>query len=365
MSLRVRLANNNDEDKWEHFAIKASAPHHAFSWKWRQIIQNAFGHKPHYAIVEEFNDIETTSKVKGILPLFYVESILFGRALISVPYLNGDGILADSGEAALELVKWSRKLAAEIGAGYIELRHRERYQPLSEDKDTSLRTHKVSMLLQLPGDPEVLFGSFPPKLRSQIRRPSKSGLYAKVTTERSELRSALTHFYTVFSEHMRDLGTPVFPLKLHQEAVQAFSSSCRIITVWQGNNPVAGGITIGYGSTVEIPWAAALRRSSKFSPNMLLYWEALKTASNDGYKIFDFGRSTPDSGPHRFKAQWRSAAGVGSTPIQLHWYYPYAVHSLPDITPSNPKFGLLVSCWKHLPLAVTNNLGPYLTRGLP
>jgi len=46
---------------------------------------------------------------------------------------------------------------------------------------------------------------------------------------------------------------------------------------------------------------------------MLRYWNLLKYASNEGYEIFDFGRSTCDEGNYNFKKQW------GANPATLQW----------------------------------------------
>ncbi|MEZ5583585.1 MAG: GNAT family N-acetyltransferase [Candidatus Competibacteraceae bacterium] len=66
---------------------------------------------------------------------------------------------------------------------------------------------------------------------------------------------------------------------------------------------------------MEIPWASSLRKYNSLSPNMLLYWSVLEFACKKGYRIFDFGRSTPGEGTYRFKEQW------GAKPVQLYWHY--------------------------------------------
>ena len=37
---------------------------------------------------------------------------------------------------------------------------------------------------------------------------------------------------------------------------------------------------------------------------MLIYWNILKYACENGYRIFDFGRCTPEENTFRFKKQW-------------------------------------------------------------
>src|SRR5690606_25981380 len=120
-------------------------------------------------------------------------------------------------------------------------------------------------------------------------------------------------------------------------ALKTFGKDATLGIVYHESTPVAGGITIKTGDGVEIPWAASLRNKSKFAPNMLLYWELLKSSCLEKCLTFDFGRSTKDSGTYRFKAQW------GAEPIQLnrYWYYLGNKENIPDINPQNKKFEML------------------------
>jgi serine/alanine adding enzyme len=129
--------------------------------------------------------------------------------------------------------------------------------------------------------------------------------------------------------------------------------------VFHQTTPVAAGITIGNHDTVEVPWAASLKKYRKMSPNMLLYWEMMKYSILDGYLRFDFGRSSVDSGTYKFKAQW------GAVPDQLHWYYHILKGDVPEISPQNKKMAALVTLWKYIPLPLTNIMGKYITRSLP
>ncbi len=139
----------------------------------------------------------------------------------------------------------------------------------------------------------------------------------------------------------------------------SFSKTAKIITVQYDNRPVAAGLTIGFGNNVEVPWASALRKYNKQSPNMLLYWEMIKAACEDEYEFFDFGRSSLDAGTFKFKKQW------GSEPQPLHWYYHLRRGEAPDVNPKSAKFSLLVNTWQKLPLPIANLAGPLITRHLP
>ncbi len=352
--LVVTQATKDDSDCWQQFITRKGADHYSYDWRWRAIIKNVFKHEPFFLIAKEGEE------VVGILPLFLVKSFLFGKALISIPYMNGGGLLSDNDRVTHLLIKEANKLSNLLDVKYTEFRLRA---PLSDKikEDTTLdhKSHKVAMILKLERDPEILFQKFSPKLRSQIRKPTKDGFVAESEKGQDISDKSIQDFYQVFSQTMKTLGTPVYPQNLFRETIRAFGDRARLTVVRIGGLPVAGGITIGTTSGVEIPWAASLRKYSKSAPNMLLYWETIKNCCFDGYSTFDFGRSSIDSGTFKFKSQW------GSEPLPLHWYYLVRKGEMPEINPDNEKFSLAVKVWKKLPLFASKIIGPYLTRSLP
>ncbi len=351
--MEIKALGNSEQDQkdWYGFLESNKPDTHGFCLEWREIVKKSFGHEDRYLICKE------GEKVLGLMPSFIVKSPLFGNSVASMPYLNEGGIVATSEEAFKALLEEAGKIAKDNSCKYVELRHRE---PLSfNGEELAERQHKVAMRMSLEGDPDEIFGKFPAKLRSQIRRPGKSGLEGKVSGVDIEQKESVDAFYQVFSEHMRDLGTPVYPKSLFENTVSCFGQKARVITVWDKNKPVAAGITVGFGDSSEIPWASSLRSYNKQSPNMLLYWQTIKQCALDGYKFFDFGRSNPDSGTLKFKKQW------GAEPRPLHWYYKLNNSEAPDVSPSNSKFEIMVKCWQKLPLPLANALGPTLTRWIP
>jgi serine/alanine adding enzyme len=240
--------------------------------------------------------------------------------------------------------------AGALGASHIELRHVAGMELAWPKKD-----HKVSMRLELPPRYEDLLKGFPPKLRSQIRRGEKEGMEVKVGEG-----NLLDEFYTVFSRNMRDLGTPVYRKHFFAEILRSFPKETKIAVVSLEEQPVAAGFLVGFRNTLEIPWASSDRRYARIAPNMLLYGSVLRYACEQGYRIFDFGRSTRDSGTYRFKQQW------GAKPVQLEWHYWLRDgQPLPELNPQNPKFSFAIETWKRLPLPLTTLIGPRISKYLP
>lgn len=196
---------------------------------------------------------------------------------------------------------------------------------------------------------------FPAKLRSQVRRGEKEGMTIHVGG-----LDMLNDFYQVFSQNMRDLGTPVYRKQFFAAILSAFPKDATIAVVRYEGNPVATGFLYGFRHTLEIPWASSDRRYARCAPNMFLYGAVLKYACEQGYRCFDFGRSSKESGTYRFKEQW------GAKPVQLHWYYWLRGGGpLPELNPQNPKYALAIRLWQQLPVSVTTMVGPMIAKYLP
>jgi len=303
--------------------------------------------------------------------MFHLKSFLFGNSLISLPYFDMGGILADNEETANELLTEAVKIGQKLKVDTIELRHKkalecmafstERIAQSSEIQTLcsmphapcyTTKSHKVRMLLKLPDSSEALMKSFKAKLRSQIKKPLKEGLRTQIGE-----RELLVDFYQVFAANMRDLGSPVHSKKLIQNVLEAFSDNARIIIIYKENTPLACSLVAGFKNILQNPWASALHKYSRLAPNMLLYWSMLEYACDTGYEYFDFGRSTPDEGTYKFKQQW------GSKPRSLSWQF-ISLNGKPVDSASDEKskFDAVIAFWQKLPVQFTKIVGPMIRR---
>jgi FemAB-related protein (PEP-CTERM system-associated) len=313
-------------------------------WAWRRVFEGVFGHRCVYLAARRGHAIV------GVVPLVLVRSRLFGRCVTSLPFLNYGGIVADDSTAVAALTEASASVARSFRASHLELRHRCR-----QLNDAPYRSHKVGLTMPLPATVQDLWQQTDRKVRNQVRKAQKEGLHAAAGG-----LELVQPFYEVFAENMRDLGTPVYPSRLFEETLRAFPEQARVVVVRQGTKTVAGAVAVGWRGTVLVPWASALRGYRALCPNMLLYWTLMELAVAAGAQTFDFGRSSPGSGPHQFKRQW----GGRETP--LAWEYVIlSGQTLPDQGPSNPTFRLAIEAWKRLPLRVANRLGPWIAGSLP
>lgn len=290
-------------------------------------------------------------KIAGVLPLVEQSSTLFGRFLVSLPFVTYGGILADDPGVAAALAGRAAAEARARRADHLELRH---VAPLP-DVALAERLDKVSMVLRLPGSESALAKELGAKLRSQIRRGEREQL--DLVWGGAEL---IGDFYRVFAPAMHDLGTPVYSRRFFHTAYEALRALADILVVKMRGEVHAAAIIVRHGRSIEVPWAAASAEAKRVSVNMRMYWELLTRAVAAGAEEFDFGRSTVDSGTYRFKAQW------GAQPRQLHWHYWLpAGAAVPKLNQSNPKYARAAALWRRMPLWCANLLGPHIVRNLP
>jgi len=266
-----------------------------------------------------------------------------------MPYANYGGVVATSEDVGGKLRDTAMQRAKALNVDYVELRETELTSTCNID--WGQRSDKVIMKLALPTTTTEFGETIGTKRRTRIRRPGKEG--AIVAIGGPEL---ISQFYEVFSRNMRDLGTPVYPRRFFEIIGEYCRERIHIVVVVLDGQPVAAAFLIRWRDTLEIPWASSIREFNRFGVNMLLYWEAISLAIREGCSVFDFGRTTRDSGTFEFKQQW------GAQPIACNWHY-WPEHLADNV---DGKIRLLgASLWKKMPLTIAKRIGPLIAPNLP
>ncbi len=342
--LRIEAVDLADVRSWDAYvqAHEHGSAYHLDAW--RRVVATAFGHSGERWIARDGG-----GTIRGVLAVDYLKSRLFGHYGVSVPFGNYGGALADDETVTEALMDTAGGRAAELGLDHVEFRDAE---PLG--RRWPVRDTKVIMRRPLPAATETLWSELGSKLRAQVRRPMREDVTVEYGGE-----ELLDDFYAVFSQNMRDLGTPVYGLDFFR-AVLGLCEQTALVIVRHRCVPVAAAFLLGFRTRLEIPWASSLRSANPLGVNMLLYWRCLEFAVEHGYTEFDFGRSSIGSGTHRFKRQW----GAVEFPCYWHYWLPEG-GVMPALNPDNRKYRMAIRLWRHLPLAVANRLGPGIVRNLP
>ena len=309
--------------------------------EWSRAVEQGCRQRSHYLIAEAAD-----GALAGILPLTEMRSPLFGSALVSTGFGVGGGILADSDEAVEALAEAAWSLARRLGCASVELRG-GRLPASWEHK----RGTYAGFSRDLPSDDDAILKAIPRKQRAEVRRAQGLGFEASIGRAPAD-RDA---HYRVYSETVRNLGTPVFPRSLFEAMLDVFGDDAEILTVRKDGDPVASVLSFYHRGTVYPYWGGGTHAARALRANEHMYFELMRHAARRGCTRFDFGRSKLGTGAYAYKKNW----GFEPEPLV------YAVKGeARETNPLSPKYRLQVALWQRLPLRLANRLGPPIARGL-
>lgn len=308
---------------------------------WKRVIEEVYGHRSYYLYAEE------GGSVLGVLPLAHIRSRLFSNALISTPFCVYGGVLADTPAVADALLERACGLANDLQVDYLELRNLDPKPMGWPGKDLYVTFRKT-----LEPNLEANLASIPRKQRAMVRKGISAGL-------RSELDADTTRFYRIYSESVRNLGTPVFPARYFKALKRSFGPQCEVLTVTQNGCALSSVMSFYFRDEVLPYYGGGTQEARDLKANDFMYWELMRRAVAKGIRIFDYGRSKRGTGSFSFKRNW----GFEATPLHYE-YFLVKSREIPDINPMNPKYTALIALWQRLPLPMSRLLGPMLAKNL-
>lgn len=341
--LAIRELDNAEIPDWDHFVAEHAGATFFHRAGWRRVIERSFGHRAHYFYAERGGNIE------GILPLVHIKSMVFGNSLISLPFCVYAGPIAHNEEALRALDSAARDLADRLNVAHLEYRHIE---PGEYPGAVAKPDLYVTFRKRIDPDLEKNLLAIPRKQRAMIRKGQNFGL-------RSEIDADSRRLHRVYSESVRNLGTPVFSRRYFDELKREFGSACEFLVVTHGNRAVSAVMSFYFRDQVLPYYGGGTIDARTLAANDFMYWEVMRRACERGCRVFDFGRSKRGTGAFDFKKNW----GFPAQPLSYQFIMRRG-EKPPDINPLNPKFRIFIEAWKRLPLPIANRLGPHIVRFL-
>jgi len=309
---------------------------------WQHILREVFHHDTHYLFAHE------GGRVTGVLPLAHMKSLLFGKALTSLPFAVYGGVVADDEATATALEAEAQRLAQQLQVDHLELRQLHRSHEGWPQQELYVTFRK-----QILAEEEANMLAIPRKQRAMVRKGIKNGL-------RSEIDPGVDRFFALYADNVHRHGTPALP-KRYFEALQAqFGDDCEVLIVSGPDGRTLSGVLSFYFRDEVLPYYAGDDESARdLAANDFKYWELMRLSCARGLKVFDYGRSKQGTGSFAFKKNW------GFEPAPLHYEYClYKRDAVPQNNPANAKFRLMIEAWRRMPIGMANWLGPYVVRNL-
>lgn len=224
--MEVRRLAGGEEKAWDDYVSQCPEASQCHLSGWRRVIERTYGH--HAFDLCAWDE----GKICGVLPLILMGGMVFSRSLVAMPFLDDSDICAANDQARVALYQEAVRLSEQQKAGVLDLRHRQ-----ANSLALAPNGAKTTLILELPGDAELLWRGFDAKLRNQIRKAEKSGLTASWAGPEK-----LSDFYDAFAWNMRDLGSPVHGRELFANIFQEFAADVRFMLVRQGEFVIGGAV---------------------------------------------------------------------------------------------------------------------------
>jgi serine/alanine adding enzyme len=307
--------------------------------------------------------VKEDQRIVGVLPVFYIRSMLFGDKIVSVPFCEyGGPLIADFYDESMAedvlamLMKKLNGLARKLRVDYVELRQPSGLPSSSVlSAGFSVLQRYVTFRIDLTvGESEVW-----KNLDGRTRRHVKKAV--KIGTEIREINlENLGHYYALYLTTQKSLGSPphsyAFLRNLHDNFVH--NGLLRMLLALYDGKPVAGIMVFCFKGKMYW-WNNVLdRRYASLDPTNLLLWHVIRWGIEKGFKVLDLGRTRrEDVGVHHFKSGW------GGREAGLKDYVSYLDRvKVPD--PLQRRYVFLSRFWSLLPRAFAREAGPRVVAGI-
>ena len=342
--LTVRLAQESDLATWQAFvdaSPEAGCMHHA---GWFKILRDAYWVTPYF-----FLATDDGGAIHGILPTYRSRSFLTGSHISS---LEG-GVLARCPEATRVLVAAAQALRDRVRAQYLQIRG----GPVEDEAAVTAPTVRTSIMTRRGRD--ASWAAIKKKTRWGVRQAQKQD----IAIEHDPELAKLDDFYGTYAVHMRNLGTPVIGRDGFRALREHLGRPRLRLYLVRHRTRLIGGMLCIVNADRWTDYYAVVRppRETAFA-NYVLYWHVIEDACANGVVSLDLGRSTPGGNVHLFKRKW------GGLDVEAPYHFYPASHARQrdmGLHALKQDKGVRQRLWSHLPLSISNRLGPLLRKQLP
>ncbi len=313
--------------------------------------KNHFKWKPYYILIYQ------NKELTGLLPLIFT-----GKMWVSVPHFSYGGILLKPlSQIKQQGLQYIDKIISLLENGKYESGFYQFHadtnlhvsRPIKKLYVRSLTAHsassksqKVTSILSLPANKELL----PAKLSSNLKRKIKKALKSDFYIQKGGIE-LLSDFYTVYSHNMHRLGSPAYGKDFFRSLINTYRyGNALFFIVYDNYRPVGGALLLSYTGFSESAWFATEKIAHKKYVSDFLHWNMIKYAIEEKSTIYSFGRSTKNGKVYKYKNHW---------PVQNKSLYEYSPLKI-DIK----KLRILSYLWRAMPYRIVNILGPKLINHL-
>lgn len=284
------------DPRWGDFVARhpdATPFHHP---DWTRVVACCYGYRA-FALTTS----DPTGAIRTGLPVVEVRHLSGGGKWVSLPYTDYCPPLVSCRQDEEQLAPALQRTSYAAGVRRVEIR-----APLTGFPATTPTAFRhVLALGRSPA--EVYAGFHRSQVQRSIRRAERYGLTIRQATRPQDL---IDTFYRLHLQTRRRHGVPVQPRRFFRLLWEKMISTGlgSVLIVEAAAQPVAAAVFLAWNGTVIYKFGASDASAWPLRPNHLLFWHAIRTACEQEYRWFDFGRTdVGQEGLRNFKLSWGAA----------------------------------------------------------
>lgn len=260
---------------------------------WQKTIAKAYGFKPGYIMFDE----QSSANASYVLPVMQVKRHVW----VSLPFTDYCMPSTGSAYSAIDLRDTLNQLRKNLCARTMEIRW-----PLPAGENAFLGESFYWHKTALSPDPDSVFKRFKrTQVQQCINKAEKDGVMVRKGTSWEYVML----FYRLHLQTRRRLGVPIQPLRYFRSMWKNIIDQDLgyILLAYQGEQLLAGAVFLHWKHTLTYKYSASDDRFWKLRANNLMLWYAIRWGCENGYQVFDWGRTDlEDEGLRDFKLGWGS-----------------------------------------------------------
>jgi CelD/BcsL family acetyltransferase involved in cellulose biosynthesis len=288
-------------------------------------------------------------KLSGGCPFFKIKNLFKGYRLVSLPFSDYGGPLFYDDVQESQLM---RKVINEHAksTNYIEIRG-----PLLANSEFVSHNHYKRHVMNLDSDLSAVRRKINKRtIQYSIRKAEKSG----IKIEEANSSYGIDQFYRLNALTRKKHGVPGQPRNFFENLFKEVITKGHgflMAAIYQSKT-VASSLFLKCGNTLHYKYNASDPDVlGTLTPNHSLTWEAIVKGCREGYKLVDFGRTSPDNkGLIRYKEMW------GAKASELPYFYYPQVKGVSSAEETDLVYRILSGAWRSLPDGVVERIGPML-----
>ena len=334
--------NPVEPTRFNELAKKSDHGHVYHLYQWGTLLEEVHGHRLVYL-----------QEDKGIFPLAYLKSLVFGNRLISLPFADYCGPCAQDEKTAEKLISDSEDVAQELDVDFIEIRcPSNRYFDIFNRRGFVRRDDYFTFVLPLNKKIDELWADVGKNRKKMIRKAERNDIQIIEATNGTDLNI----FYQLYQKTMKRLGSPPQPYQFFARMWDIFyPQNLRIFLATYEGKYIAGKLFLLHKDVIYQVYGCSLREYLNLAPNDLLQWHIIKWGNENKFSYTSFGRAREGEGTTLFKKQW------GSEFVKMPYFYKFYKRELKKR--QEIQYRWVSQLWsKYMPEFVANRIGPWIIK---